>query len=181
MPSAGQETYVGLLGGLTDTRVRGEQNHRGATVGAFFQMDLSDHWGIRSEASWVETGYPIFSPLCCQIQSGEPDTAGLHYAEINAVARLSFASRRLRPLGALVGLSLFTGGWLGTHIDGSIEGTEPSKTDFGHIVGVGLFWRRGPLLVQADARSCPGEVRYWERGPRRDGSRLVFSLGYQVH
>jgi hypothetical protein len=84
-------------------------------------------------------------------------------------------------MNSKIGLTLLGGGWLGAHLGGAVNEVEPRSVDFGHIVGLGVFWQWGSLLAQVDARSAHGEVVFWKEGPKRKNSELVFSLGYRIH
>lgn len=180
LPLQAQRTYFGAVGGMTATRLPGDIHHYGALAGLFFQGELSDHVGIRSEASWVQTGAGEYSPLSSGTGAESVVTRDLEYFEVNALGRLSWASGALPPLGSKIGMAVMGGGWLGAHARGAISGSEPRSFDFGHLLGVGFFWKLDPVLVEVDLRSGPGEVRYWKQGPKRKTSQLVFSLGYRI-
>lgn len=180
-PLHAQRAYLGAVAGRTSAELPEDVDHAGAMAGMFFQVDLWDHVGFRSEASWLRTGAVEYSPVSSGPPPGTPATRNLDYLEVNAVGRLSLQTGSLPPLGSSIGVSVFGGGWLGTRVDGSIGGSKPRGHDLGHLVGIGLFWGYDRLLLQVDMRSRHGEVRYWDHGPRNRGSLLAFSLGYRVH
>ena len=179
--SHAQQTYAGAVGGMTSTELPYETFHQGTMAGLFFQVDLSEHVALRSEASWVQTGAMEYLDIYSAPPSGLFVKKDLEYADLNLVGRLSWATGAWQPMNSKIGLTLLGGGWLGAHLRGAVNEVEPRSVDFGHIVGLGVFWQWGSLLAQVDARSAHGEVVFWKDGPKRKNSELVFSLGYRIH
>jgi len=176
-----QRAYAGAVGGGTSTELPDQIFHHGTMAGLFFQVDLSEHMALRSEASWVQTGAIEYLDIYSAPPAGRFVKKDLEYAELNVMGRLSRATGALQPMNSKIGVTLLGGGWLGAHLRGAVHEVEPRSVDFGHIVGMGVFWQYGSLLAQVDARSSHGEVRFWKKGPKRKNSELVFSLGYRIH
>jgi hypothetical protein len=183
-----QEGYVGLLGGMTAPRLPHDVNRYGSMAGAFLQVDVSPHVGFRSEASWTRTGAVAAtdpSSFMAWTSSYDclraPRVVDLDFAEVNALARLSWATSRLQPTGSELGLAVFGGGWLGARVHGRVAEEGNRIGDFGHLLGFGFFWKYQRILLQVDARAYHGERGVTEDGPKRRGSQLVFGLGYRVH
>jgi len=180
-PVLGQRAFVGAMAGRNSTQLLDDRNLLGLSAGFFFQADLTDHFGIRSEATLVETGVDAVSMSSTVPPGGEFPVWDMKFVQINAMGRLSWENRSLPPLGSRVGVSVFGGGWLGARTQGRVELGEPRDYDFGHLVGVGFSWGLDPVLLQVDLRSSHGEVGFWKHGPTRKGSELLVSLGYRVH
>lgn len=176
-----QRAYAGAVGGRTSTELPDQIFHNGSMAGLFFQVDLAEHLALRSEAGWVQVGAIEYLDIYSAPPAGTYVKRDLEYADVNVMGRLSWATGVLQPMNSKVGISLVGGGWLGAHIQGAVHEVEPRSVDFGHIVGMGLFWNYDSFLAQIDARSVHGEVRFWKDGPRRKNSELVLSLGYRIH
>ena len=180
LPALAQDAYLGAVGGRTTTNLMDGGQHHGPMAGIFLQVGLTEHFGFRTEANWVRMGLGDYSPLYSIPPGGGFITNDLDYLEMNASGQMSFRSERLALVGSWVGVAVFAGGWIGSHRSGGVLGTEPESYDFGPLVGLGLSWGFDRFLLQVDARTSNGRVRYWKMGPKRDGSHLVFSLGYGV-
>ena len=177
-----QEGFLGILGGRTAVQLPYEVNHFGAMAGAYFQVDLSPHVGVRSEASWTRTGALARTDLnFCHGCIWKPTAVDLDYAELNVTGRLSWAATSLLPLNAVLGFTVFGGGWLGARVRGRVAEEENRVADFGQLLGLGVSWTYERLMVEVSARSYHGERGLVPGGPKRRGSQLALGLGYRVH
>ena len=177
-----QEGFVGVLAGRTAAELPHNVNHFGTLAGAFFQVNLSPHVGVRSEASWTRAGALARMDLNdCYDCFWEPTAVDLDFAELNATGRLSWTTEKLVPMNSELGFAVFAGGWLGARVHGRVAEKDNRVGDFGHLLGFGVFWTYERFMVEVSARSYHGERGLVPDGPTRRGSELDFGLGYRIH
>lgn len=173
-----QQAWVGVRAGRNAAQLSGGRTRSEPAVGAFAEVDLSEHVGVGWDLTWIRSAV---DPGPGSSSSGGEPPVEPEYVLMDVVGRLSWRRSLTAPLDVTVGAAVSGGGWLGARTGGSVVASALGRADFGHVWGVSFFAQHGPVRLRAGVHALHGERGVWEGGPEQRGAIAFVGLAVRIH